>query len=180
MRPTEFPWKQRRWNRPSKCPRSRKDWSTRYDIPRPTDPLAFLVFTLFMTASDHAPITSRSAFHRELQLWGPERTQTTDAKIPSLAEAQHYCRQLAQSHYENFSVVSWFVPPSLRQDLYTIYAYCRWSDDLADELDSPSTSTRLLEWWKQELRSCGSGEPMHPVMVSSRYSATTSTRASSL
>lgn len=121
-----------------------------------------------MTASDHAPITSRSAFHRELQLWGPERTQTTDAKIPSLAEAQHYCRQLAQSHYENFSVVSWFVPPSLRQDLYTIYAYCRWSDDLADELDSPSTSTRLLEWWKQELRSCGSGEPMHPVMVALR------------
>ncbi len=90
------------------------------------------------------------------------------AKIPSLAEAQHYCRQLAQSHYENFSVVSWFVPPSLRQDLYNFYAYCRWSDDLADELDSPSTSTRLLEWWKQELRSCGSGEPMHPVMVALR------------
>lgn len=121
-----------------------------------------------MTASDHAPITSQSAFHRELQIWGPERTQKTDAKIPTLAEAQHYCRQLAQSHYENFSVVSWFVPPSLRQDLYTVYAYCRWSDDLADELDSPSTSIKLLEWWKHELQSCYSGEPTHPVMVALR------------
>ena len=29
---------------------------------------------------------------------------------PSQTEAQEYCRRLARSHYENFSVATWFLP----------------------------------------------------------------------
>ena len=32
---------------------------------------------------------------------------------PSLAEAQEYCRRLARTHYENFSVATWFLPKKL-------------------------------------------------------------------
>ena len=55
-------------------------------------------------------------------------------KAPSIAEAQEYCRRLARSHYENFSVASWFLPHRLRQHFFNVYAYCRISDDLGDEV----------------------------------------------
>src|SRR6266852_2070607 len=48
---------------------------------------------------------------------------------PSEAEAREYCRLLARSHYENFSVASWFLPERLRQHFFNVYAYCRISDD---------------------------------------------------
>ena len=49
---------------------------------------------------------------------------------PTLAEAQAYCRELAESHYENFHVATWFLPKRLRPHFQSIYAYCRISDDL--------------------------------------------------
>ena len=51
-------------------------------------------------------------------------------QAPSEAEAREYCRRLARSHYENFSVASWFLPERLRQHFFNVYAYCRISDDL--------------------------------------------------
>ena len=56
--------------------------------------------------------------------------------VPSLAEAQEYCRRLARSHYENFSVATFFLPRRLRQHFFNVYAYCRISDDLGDEVGS--------------------------------------------
>ena len=34
---------------------------------------------------------------------------------PTLDEARAWCRRLAESHYENFHVASWFLPPALRR-----------------------------------------------------------------
>jgi squalene synthase HpnC len=84
---------------------------------------------------------------------------------PSLAEAQIYCQQLAQSHYENFSVATWFLPARLRQHFYNVYAYCRISDDLGDEVGDAQQSLELLDQWEAELNACYSGSPRHPVFV---------------
>ena len=84
---------------------------------------------------------------------------------PSLTEAQEYCRLLARSHYENFSVASWFLPRELRQHFYNVYAYCRISDDLGDEVGDPEVSLRLLEQWGTALDCCYSGYARHPVFV---------------
>ncbi len=86
-------------------------------------------------------------------------------RIPSLAEAQEYCRRLARSHYENFSVATWFLPRSLRQHFFNIYAYCRISDDLGDEVGDSNASLRLLDEWEVELNACFAGQPRHPVFV---------------
>jgi squalene synthase HpnC len=88
----------------------------------------------------------------------PERT-------PSLLEAQEYCRHLARTHYENFSVATWFLPRSLRQHFFNIYAYCRISDDLGDETGDSQASLRLLDQWETELNACFAGQPRHPVFV---------------
>src|SRR5205807_5441741 len=84
---------------------------------------------------------------------------------PSLRDAQAYCAQLAQSHYENFSVATWFLPKRLRQHFFNVYAYCRISDDLGDEVGDPQQSLELLAQWATELQACYAGTPRHPVFV---------------
>jgi len=87
------------------------------------------------------------------------------AVAPSLAEARAYCRQLAESHYENFHVVSRFLPKALRPHFQSIYAYCRISDDLGDEVGDHSVALALLELWGKELDACYEGRVRHPVFV---------------
>jgi len=87
------------------------------------------------------------------------------AQAPSLPEAYAYCERLARSHYENFSVASWFLPKRLRQHFFNVYAYCRISDDLGDETGDRAASLQLLDEWEAELNACYSGEPRHPVFV---------------
>ena len=83
----------------------------------------------------------------------------------TLEQAEHYTRRLARSHYENFTVVSWLLPGVLRQHFYNLYAYCRWADDLADEIPDRDRALRLLDWWQEELNLCYDGRPRHPVFV---------------
>jgi len=87
------------------------------------------------------------------------------ATAPSLEEARAYCERLAKSHYENFSVATWFLPKRLRQHFYNVYAYCRISDDLGDEVGNPQQSLELLDQWEGQLNSCYAGSPRHPVFV---------------
>src|SRR5580700_6531244 len=87
---------------------------------------------------------------------------------PSLEDAREYCRRLARTHYENFSVATWFLPKNLRQDFLNVYAYCRISDDLGDEVGDASASLALLDEWQQQLDACYEGNPRHPVFVALR------------
>lgn len=87
------------------------------------------------------------------------------ARAPALEDAYAYCERLARSHYENFSVASWFLPKRLRQHFFNVYAYCRISDDLGDETGDPQASLQLLDQWESELNACYDGSPRHPVFV---------------
>jgi len=83
----------------------------------------------------------------------------------SPADAQAYTRWLATHHYENFTVVSWLLPRELHQHFYNVYAYCRWADDLGDEIPDAGRALELLDWWERELDACYEGRPSHPVFV---------------
>jgi squalene synthase HpnC len=90
------------------------------------------------------------------------------ASAPPVDEARCYCRRLAQSHYENFTVASQLLPKHLYQHFCNVYAYCRWADDLADEPIEGAQPMALLDWWEQELQATYAGEPRHPVFVALR------------
>ena len=108
------------------------------------------------------PTTSNAAqaiFVADLAKWGPDNAPSAC----DLTFAQSHCRAIARSNTENFTVVSWFLPRSLRQDFYNFYAFCRWSDDIADEVEE-HRRLPLLNWWQQQLALCYSGRPAHPVM----------------
>jgi squalene synthase HpnC len=81
------------------------------------------------------------------------------------AEAEQYTRWLATHHYENFHVVSFLLPKRLHQDFYNVYSFCRWADDLGDEISDTAESLRLLGWWRDELEAMYLGQVRHPVFV---------------
>ena len=86
-------------------------------------------------------------------------------KAPTLEEARVWCRHLAETHYENFHVATWFLPEKLRPHFHSIYAYCRVSDDLGDEVGSKDSALALLDFWGHELDACYAGRTRHPVFV---------------
>jgi|HubBroStandDraft_2_1064218.scaffolds.fasta_scaffold31410_1 squalene synthase HpnC len=103
-------------------------------------------------------------FAADLEAWGPQRT----GPPPTLAAAEAYCRNLARRHYENFPLASWMLPHRLHQHFFNVYAYCRWADDLGDEVGDRERSSQLLAWWRDQLDACYGGSAVHPVFVALR------------
>ncbi len=97
-------------------------------------------------------------FLEDLDRYGPDSTT-----VVSPAEASAYCARLTHSHYENFSVVTWLTPREHRPAFESIYAFCRWSDDLSDEVGDPARSLELLAWWRESLAEMYRGHARHPV-----------------
>ena len=89
------------------------------------------------------------------------------ATRPTLDQAKAWCRNLATTHYENFHVATWFLPKKIRPHFESVYAYCRVSDDLGDEVADPATGLRLLNEWGAMLDECYDTpqQSRHPVFV---------------
>ncbi len=103
-------------------------------------------------------------------LLGAPALYVTPATRPSLAEAQAWCKTLATTHYENFHVATFFLPAALRPHFHSVYAFCRTSDDLGDEVSDTVTATRLLAEWRAMLHQCFTYPDLsrHPVFVALR------------
>lgn len=97
---------------------------------------------------------------QQLDIYGPDRCDTL-----TVEQARLFCRRLAGHRYENFCVLSSLMPKDLRDDFAAAYAFCRWADDLGDELGDRTRSLELLAWWRRELNQCFAGSPRHPVFI---------------
>ncbi len=100
-------------------------------------------------------------------LQGAPQEYVTPDERPSLEEALAWCRNLATTHYENFHVATHFLPIRVRPHFWSLYAFCRISDDLGDEVDSTGTALRLLDAWGRMLDECYDApeNSRHPVFV---------------
>lgn len=100
-------------------------------------------------------------------LEGAPKLYRTPVERPSLPEAQAWCKHLAETHYENFHVATFFLPAVLRPHFQSVYGFCRTSDDLGDEVGDTALATRLLHEWRGMLHECFD-QPQHsrhPVFV---------------
>ncbi|MFN0106849.1 MAG: squalene synthase HpnC [Bryobacteraceae bacterium] len=93
------------------------------------------------------------------------RDREAMGRVWPMDESLAYTRWMGTGHYENFHVVSFLLPKRLHQDFYNVYSFCRWADDLGDEIGDTADSLRLLHWWRGELERMYAGEASHPVFV---------------
>jgi squalene synthase HpnC len=100
----------------------------------------------------------------------PPQYLTPDGHRFTLAEARAWCHQLATTHYENFHVATFFLPKRVRPHFESVYAFCRVSDDLGDEVAGTTTALRLLETWGRMLDECydSPAQSRHPVFIALR------------
>ncbi len=112
-------------------------------------------------------VANRTPGTQDDELLGAPKLYLTPATRPSLAEAQAWCKTLATTHYENFHVATFFLPVALRPHFYSVYAFCRTSDDLGDEVADTATATRLLAEWRAMLHQSFTRPELsrHPVFV---------------
>jgi squalene synthase HpnC len=76
-----------------------------------------------------------------------------------LNKAYHEALLFTKSHYENFPVVSLFIPKNLRKHIAIIYQFARQADDLADEgIDRGELRIEKLEFYKNQLSNCLQGQ----------------------
>jgi squalene synthase HpnC len=123
----------------------------------------------------HAELTAREAPSPGRQTGSlagaPLEYQTPDSDArPTLEEARAWCHALATSHYENFHVATFFLPKRVRPHFESVYAFCRVSDDLGDEVADTNTALRLLQTWGAMLDECYDApeRSRHPVFVALR------------
>lgn len=68
-----------------------------------------------------------------------------------LINSYEFCKKITQSHYENFPVASLLIPPQKRYHIFSLYAFARIADDIADEGDlSPKEKIKLLMNYKTD------------------------------
>lgn len=68
-----------------------------------------------------------------------------------LLSAYKHCLDIAASHYENFPVISCFLPKRFRYPIAAIYAFARNADDLSDEgeLSPKERINKLNDCWEK-------------------------------
>ena len=103
-------------------------------------------------------------------LAGAPHAYLTPEDRPTLDEARAWCHALATTHYENFHVATFFLPRRVRPHFESVYAFCRLSDDLGDEVADTNTALRLLQTWGAMLDECydAPSQSRHPVFVALR------------
>jgi squalene synthase HpnC len=93
-------------------------------------------------------------------------TQQIQEPRVTIETAFAWCERLAREHYENFPVGSLLIPKNLRPHFYSIYAFSRMADDIADEGELPAEDrVLLLDDWERQLEEAYEGRAEHPVFV---------------
>ena len=80
-----------------------------------------------------------------------------------------YCQQVTRQHAKNFYYAFLFLPSDKRAAVYSVYAFCRHSDDIADEPGALPDKRRQLQAWRDELANCYNGKPTRPITHALRH-----------
>jgi squalene synthase HpnC len=127
--------------------------------------------TATTATTGQAELAARETNFSDSLAGGPPEYQTPDSDArPTLDEARAWCHSLATTHYENFHVATFFLPQRVRPHFESVYAFCRVSDDLGDEVGDTTTALRLLQTWGLMLDQCYDApqQSRHPVFVALR------------
>jgi len=83
----------------------------------------------------------------------------------SLRDAYGYCQEVAKRNDTNFYLGFQFLPKEKRNAVFACYAFCRYVDDIADELGPEAGIEELLARWESDLDACYAGRASHPITI---------------
>jgi squalene synthase HpnC len=111
------------------------------------------------------PVTAPAAAALGLSVALPPTIRAAFEPMSDVATALAFTRNLTGSHYENFSVVSFLLPGTLKQDFCNVYAFCRVADDLGDEVGDRQLALRYLADFRRQTEECYAGTRRTAVFV---------------
>lgn len=80
----------------------------------------------------------------------------------TLEQDYAHCASITRRSSSNFYYAFMLLPTQRRQALYSVYAFCRFVDDIADD-QSVGRPAELLTRWREELERIFNGTPAHPI-----------------
>ncbi len=98
----------------------------------------------------------------DLQVRNALNPEVNQALLDDLAAAQVYCQAFIKRHARSFYLASLLLPTTKRKALWSIYAFCRYTDDLVDNPNLRDHPAAALDDWEQQILS---GQPRHPVAL---------------
>src|SRR5215471_14376762 len=110
-------------------------------------------------APEEAPVPCSDDRHGQ----GGRRSDEEPRVNTDAQEAYAYCREVTRQHAKNFYYAFLFLPKAQRDAIYTVYAFCRYCDDIADDGQALTVQQTLLEDWRRELDNCYAGKPTHRI-----------------
>src|SRR6266498_2451497 len=138
-----------------------------------------------MASADVVEVDARADGAARVEARRPVSAQTGRALVPlarhgdesaapgagrmNVDQAYAFCRRIAHRFGANFSVGFRFLPPRKRRAVYAAYAFCRWTDDIADVIPSeardPLRAGDQLDDWQRELQACYDRSPSQPITI---------------
>ena len=85
-----------------------------------------------------------------------------------LREAFESCQRLTRASRTNFYYPFLLLPARRREALISVYAFCRATDDLADEPDGTGSRAERIAAWREELARTYEGRPGQSITRSLR------------
>jgi phytoene synthase len=85
--------------------------------------------------------------------------------IPPFDGARAYVSAVARRSGSSFLLPMLVLPRPKREAMLALYAFCRETDDIADEVPDQAEALALLDAWRDEIAALYRGEPRHPVTL---------------
>ena len=88
------------------------------------------------------------------------RDSVIDAEVPAGLEAAYaQCRELTRRHGTTYYWATQLLPRRSRPHVYALYGFCRYADDIVDDLDDQPTANAGRRRWPTSAIVCGSRWP---------------------
>ncbi|MBM3482707.1 MAG: presqualene diphosphate synthase HpnD [Alphaproteobacteria bacterium] len=85
--------------------------------------------------------------------------------IPVYGDPKDYVSKVARHSGSSFLLPMLLLPREKREAMLALYAFCRETDDVADEVPDQTEALALLNAWREEIAALYRGEPHHPVTI---------------
>jgi len=83
--------------------------------------------------------------------------------IPPTDDPKQYVAAVTRASGSSFFLPMMLLPRPRREAMLALYAFCRETDDVADEIEDDALSSALIKAWGAEIKALFEGRPSHPV-----------------